>query len=87
MLLAEFAPDAHFGAGGARLVELIERYEFDATHPVAKQLGMRIDFFTVSLEPRALLLWWGDLRGTETSSNAIDAAREKIHGRRNRTWS
>ena len=61
--LPETLPADHFGAGGVKLRELIASYDHETVHPVAKATGMNMDFFTVSLEPRALLAWWGDLSG------------------------
>ena len=39
------------------------RYEYDTVHAVVKGMGSTLDLFLLGLQPLALLMFWGDLKG------------------------
>ena len=38
------------------------RNDFESVHPLAKQMGMRMDALMWGLEELGLLIWFGDLK-------------------------
>ena len=61
--LPQFSAEDVVGKDGALARSVIQRYDFDKAHPVAKQFGIHLDTFLYGLEPLCLLLWWGDTEG------------------------
>ena len=59
--LPDFVPEAVFGAGGAKLRENIEVYDFDKHHTLFKSLGFNMDFMMFGVQSLGLTLFFGDL--------------------------
>ena len=77
--LPEFVPEAVFGAGGAKLRESIEVYDFDKHHTLFKSLGLNMDFMMFGLQSLGLTLFFGDLATARAGLvKVVDAHRRAL---------
>ena len=54
------------------------RYEYDTVHAVAKGFGSTLDVFLYGLQPHALLMFWGDLKGMRAGAAKVMDGHRKL---------
>ena len=57
---------------------LVCRYEYDTVHAVAKASGTSVDLFLMGMQPHALLMFWGDLKGMRAGAAKVMDGHRKL---------
>ena len=79
--LPDFNFEAICGKGGARLSNVVERYDYDLVHFVAKGFGFLSDNFMYGMECQALVLFVGDVAAVRAGAVKLMDAHKRVLAR------
>ena len=70
--------DSYFGEGGVKLRRIIDGYDFDDVHPIAKGMSFNCDFFVFGVEALFMLLLAGDVAAARAGAAKVIDAHKRI---------